>query len=531
MRALLLENPLLLLFGVAAVGYLAGKVRLFGVSLGVAAVLFAGLAVSALAPELRLPEIVHQLGLVLFVYTLGLSSGPGFFASFRRRGLRDNGFGLAMLLAAAATAWAAGRLAGLSAPSTAGLFSGALTNTPALAAVVQALHDAGGALSDEPVVAYSVAYPMGVLGVIGALAIGRRLSTLHAPLKPERAALASVTVRIEAASAIGRTAAELREALPSTVLFGRLQRGEALQVVLDGTRFASGDLVTLVVVGEALPKILPLLGPIAERAIDLDRSKLDFRRIFVSRAEVVGETLAELQLPQRFGAIVTRVRRGDVELLPDAQFVLEPGDRVRVLAPRDRIDAVSRFFGDSYKALAEIDVITFGLGIAVGLLLGSIAVPLPHDASFRLGFAGGPLLVGLVLGRLGRTGPLVWSLPFSASITLRQIGLVLFLAGLGTRSGASFLQTLRTGPGLSLFLAGAAVTLTTSLLALLVGRLLLKLPYDTLAGMVAGLHTQPAALAFAAEQSGDDRPNAGYAAVFPMAMMAKILLAQLLLSP
>ncbi len=531
MRAFLLENPLLLLFGVAAVGYLVGKLRVFGVSLGVAAVLFAGLAVSALAPELRLPEIVHQLGLVLFVYTLGLSSGPGFFASFRRRGLRDNGFGLAILLASAATAWAAGRVAGLSSASTAGLFSGALTNTPALAAVVQALHDAGALQADEPVVAYSVAYPMGVLGVIGALAIGRRISTLHAPQKPEKATLTSVTVRIEAAAAIGPTSAELRKSLPSPVLFGRLQRGEALQIVLDDTRLQQGDLVTLVVLGEALPGVLPLLGPIAERAIDLDRSKLDFRRIFVSSAAVVGETLGALQLPQRFGAIVTRVRRGDVELLPDASMVLEPGDRVRVLAPRERIDAVSRFFGDSYKALAEIDVITFGLGIALGLLLGSVAVPLPGDASFRLGFAGGPLLVGLILGRTGRTGPLVWSLPFSASLTLRQIGLVLFLAGLGTRSGGAFLQTLQSGPGVALLLSGAGITLVTSTLALLVGRRLLKLPYDTLAGMVAGLHTQPAALAFASEQSGDDRPNAGYAAVFPMAMMAKILLAQLLLTP
>jgi putative transport protein len=222
------------------------------------------------------------------------------------------------------------------------------------------------------------------------------------------------------------------------------------------------------------------------------------------------------------------VRRGDIEFLPDKTTVLELGDRVRVVAPPSRMDEISHWFGDSYKALSEMDVITFSLGIALGLLLGSIPIPTGAGASFKLGFAGGPLIVGLVLGRLGRTGPLTWSLPFSVNLTVRQMGLVLFLAGVGTRSGYAFVSTFREGGGLTVFAVGAVVTCMVALGSLWVGRRLLKIPMSVLIGMVSGVHTQPAALAFACEQTGNDLPNLGYAMVFPIATIGKILLAQLL---
>jgi len=243
---------------------------------------------------------------------------------------------------------------------------------------------------------------------------------------------------------------------------------------------------------------------------------------------VVERPLSELRLPDRFGALVTRVRRGDVDLLPEGGTVLELGDRVRVLAPRSRMTEVAAFFGDSYRALAEVDVLSFGLGIAAGLMLGMISVPLPHGGSFSLGVAGGPLIAGLFLGAAGRTGPVVWQLPFSANLTLRQIGIVLFLAGVGTRSGWVFARTVTQGGSLSLFLSGAAITMATTLLALAIGRRVLKVRPSVLMGMVAGIQTQPAVLAFANEGVADDGPNAGYAAVYPFATIAKILLAQLL---
>jgi putative transport protein len=314
------------------------------------------------------------------------------------------------------------------------------------------------------------------------------------------------------------------------VLFARRRRGETVGVVRGDEPLAVGDLVTLVAERDELARVVDEIGEPSEEQLELDRSDLDFRRVFVSEPALWGRPLSELRLLDRFGALVTRVRRGDVDLLPDGGTVLEPGDRVRVLAPRTRMKDVADFFGDSYRALAEIDVLSFGLGCAAGLALGLVPVPLPGGHTFQLGMAGGPLVAGLALGAVGRTGPLVWQLPFSAGLTLRQIGLVLFLAGVGSRSGWVFARTFGEPGAWQLFAAGAAVTIATSVAALWAGRRLLRVRPDVLLGMVSALHTQPAALAFATDSAGDDGPNAGWAAVFPFATIAKILLAQLLVS-
>jgi len=235
------------------------------------------------------------------------------------------------------------------------------------------------------------------------------------------------------------------------------------------------------------------------------------------------------RLTERFEAIITRVRRGDIDRLARPDIVLEPGDRVRVVAPRDRMHEVTRFFGDSYRMLSEIDVASFSLGLVAGLLLGLVPVPLPGGGTFRLGMAGGPLVVGLALGALERTGPFTWQLPYNANLTLRQLGAVLFLAGIGVRSGYAFADALGSGEGVSMLLAGGAVTCLAALLMVWIGRALLRAPVDVLCGMIAGMQTQPAVLAFAVEQTGDDLPNTGYASVYPVATISKIVLAQLLL--
>jgi putative transport protein len=202
---------------------------------------------------------------------------------------------------------------------------------------------------------------------------------------------------------------------------------------------------------------------------------------------------------------------------------------VRVLSKRDRLDALSAFFGDSYRALSEIDILSFSLGLALGLLLGALPIPLPGGVTIKLGQAGGPLIVALVLGAAVRTGPIVWSLPYNANLTLRQIGLVLFLAGIGTRAGYAFFSLLLQGQGWSLLLGGALITLLVALAALWIGYRVFKIPFGLLSGMLAGLQTQPAVLGFALEQAGNDLPNVGYAAVYPLATIAKIVLAQALL--
>ncbi len=538
MVALIASNPLLLLFIVAALGYPLGRIRVAGFNLGVAAVLFVGLGVGAIDPSLRLPDLVYQLGLVIFVYTVGLASGPGFFASFGRRGLRDNLLVLASLLFAAGVTTALALGLGIPGPFAAGLFAGGLTNTPALASLVETLQQSGrAALDNQPVVAYSISYPVGVVGVILAIFIAQRL--WHIDYRKEARALRDLgasgerldaaTVRITRPDMAERNVQGWLERERWHVLFARFRRGDELDLVHGDTVLRPGDDVTLVGAAEDLQAVVPALGEPSPEHLEFDRARLDVRRIFVSRPEVAGRALRDLGLLERFGALVTRVRRGDSDLLPSGGMRLELGDRVRVVTRRDRMDAVGHFFGDSYRSLSEIDVLPFGLGIALGLALGLVPLPLPGGLTFRLGFAGGPLVVALALSALRRTGPIVWQPPYSANLTLRQLGLVLFLAGIGTRSGHAFATTLAGGGGLKLFLGGALVTCASALLTLVVGSRLLRIPMSLLIGMLSGQQTQPAVLGFANEQTGNDLPNVGYATVFPLATIVKILLAQVLL--
>jgi putative transport protein len=542
MIAILRENPLILLFVVAAIGYPLGRLRVGGSSLGVAAVLFVGLAIGSLDPQLKVPEILYQIGLAVFVYTIGLSSARGFIASFRRKGLRDNLLVGGMLIFAALLAAGLHFALGLKGTVTAGLFAGSLTNTPALAGVLEyvggvAPEDVREQLLADPVVGYSVAYPVGVVGMMLAIALTQRLWRVDYAAEAQRLReygatnqrLLNQTVRVLRDEVGGASIQELGRAHDWRVIFGRIRHnGGDVALVGGDTRLAVGDLVSVIGAPEDVEPVVAHLGEASAEALEADRSKLDFRRVFVSSPAVVGRRLADLRLPARFGALVTRVRRGDIDLLPTADMTLEPGDRVRVVALRERMSEVTEFFGDSYRALSEVDILTMSLGLALGLLLGTVPIPLPGGIVFRLGVAGGPLVAALVLGALERTGPLVWSLPYSANLTLRQVGLVIFLAAVGTRSGYAFATTFAASGGLLLFAAGAAITCLTALLLLWLGYKLLKAPMSLLIGMLAGLQTQPAVLGFALEQTGNDLPNIGYAEVYPLAMMLKILLAQLL---
>ena len=542
MIKLLIDNPLLLLFLVAAIGYPLGHVKLFGRSLGIAAVLFVGLAMGALHPDMKLPEVIYLLGVVLFVYTIGISSGAGFVASFRRKGLRDNALIAGMLVLGMLLTLVLAWLLKLRPGVAAGMYAGSLTNTPALAGVLEYIKGSAPeglreSLLAEPVVGYSIAYPIGVLGMIAAIEVAQRI------WKPNYVAEAlslrdlgatnqnfvNRTVRVTKAAGNQRVA-DIMYRQTWNVIFGRMQRGDELSLVLSTTRLQQGDLVSVIGPPEDVNAVVEVLGEATEEHPELDRSKLDYRRMFVSNPALFGRSLAELQLPQRFGALITRVRRGDIELVPHRDMVLEPGDRVRVVAPRDQMEALGKYFGDSYKMLSEIDVMTFGLGIALGLLLGTIPIPLPGGIVFKLGFAGGPLVVSLILGAVARTGPLVWIMPYSANLTLRQIGLILFLAGVGTRSGYAFVSTFAQSGGLSILLAGAVVTCVTAVATLWVGYKKLRIPMSLLIGMLSGLQTQPAVLGYSLEQTKNDLPNIGYATVYPVAMIAKILLAQLILA-
>lgn len=543
MIQLLIDNPLLLLVIVAAIGYAVGQIKIAGTSLGIAAVLFVGLFFGALDPRLKLPDPFYLLGLVVFVYTIGLSSGPTFFRTLRRQGLRDNLLVVGMLVLGAGLLAALQRLLGLRPALAAGIFAGSFTNTPALASVLDYIRNYAPAatrdqLLSDPVVGYSATYVVGVVGPMLAMLILRRLwrvdyareaADLRARgLISDR--LQQRTIRVTHGELAHQPLATLIGANQWDVVFGRVRHNQQLALAGGQTYFAPGDLVAAIGTAENLDRVTQALGEPTDERLDTDRSELDYRRVFVSNPQIAGQQLKDLHLMERFGAVVTRVRRGDTDILAHGDTVLELGDRVRIVTDPARMEAVSAFFGDSYRALSEVNILTLSLGLTLGLLIGLITVHLPGGVRLSLGYAGGPLLVALILGAFERTGPLVWSLPYSANLTLRQLGLIMFLAGIGTRAGSALLTTFTQGNGLEVMLVGALATCTITVVALWIGYKLLRVPMSILVGVLAGLQTHPALLSFASEQTGNDIPAIGYTAVYPVAIIAKIIIVQLLLA-
>lgn len=524
----LASNPTLLLFVVIACGYLLARVRVAGFSLGVAAVLFAGLAVGAAEPSLRIADAVWSLGLAMLVYSIGVASGPGFLVALRRRGIAQNGLVLAAILVGAGVAVAAAKLASLSAGTAAGIFAGGLTNTPALAAALDSLQTVAGDahfrdLAAQPVVGYSLAYPLGVLLPLLAawLVLRRHASPAH------RLVARTAEIELENLPPLG----QLQHDSGDAVTFGRLVHDGHPVAATPDLRPHEGDLLTIVGEPKSVAAVISAVGVESDEDADLDRHEVDFRRITVSDRSIAGRRLSELELDRRFGATATRVRRGDVDVVAQPSMTIELGDQIRIVAPQWRMRDVGAFFGDSLRALGEIDALTFSLGMALGLALGTISVPFPGGNHFSLGIAGGPLVAGLVLGALVRTGPLVWQMPHTANATLRQLGTVFFLAGIGTVAGGTVSSTLASPSSLKVLAAAAIVTALPVAVVVLAGRRLLRLPPATLAGVLSGSHTQPAVLMYAAEQTDDDPDvSVGYATVYPLAMITKIVVAQLLVA-
>jgi len=326
---------------------------------------------------------------------------------------------------------------------------------------------------------------------------------------------------------VGRT---IEEALlphkdPAFVV-SRISHSGGAEIAKPDTLLARGDIVAVVGEESALDLAEQIFGEKSEAHIELDRSQLDYRRVFVSSDNVVGKRIQDLDLESLYSATITRVKRGDVDVVPAPDTRLEQGDRVRILTHRSNFDAVARFFGDSIRGQAETDFGSVALGMVLGVMLGLLPIPL-GKTTVQLGLAGGPLLVALILGKLERTGRITWIIPMSANLTLRQIGLLFFLAGIGTKAGYLFWNTVRSN-GWKLLLAGALITFTVTLVTLVIAHKWMKVPFNAVMGMVSGIQTQPVALAYAVQSADSDAPNLAYAGVYPIAMIVKILLAQLL---
>jgi len=531
------EEALLYLFLAAACGSFLGNLKWRGNGLGVAAVLFVGLAIGALRPDVKIPDILKLLGLSIFVYSIGLSSGPSFFASLKSRGATNLVLALLVLCILSVFIGVFAILFGFSAAAAAGLLAGITTNTPALAGLLDAIQSSpeaqSEAFSNSAVVGYSISYPMGVLGLMIAMALMQRVFRIDYASETKKLGnefpggqpILQQTIEINNPDYIGVTLRDLKKRIGAQVIFGRMYRNEQPTLCHLETIFEDGDLVAITGEADELGRVAQILGKTVNRDLSDDRSVFHMRRIFVSNPEIAGKSVAELNLNEQYPVILTRIKRGDADALVNAQTVLELGDRVRVLAREEDLPALEKMFGDSYEHLSHIDLMSFGLGMGLGILIGSIQMTLPGGILFSLGFAGGPLVAGLILSYLRRSGPIVWSLPYSANLTLRQIGLMLMLAAIGINSGATFLSTMLSAAGPLMFISSAVVSIFGSILIIWAGYKLFKIPYVLLIGMISH---HPANLDFANNQAQNKIPTYGYALVYPLLLIGKIVFVQML---
>jgi putative transport protein len=528
---------------VAALGLALGSIRFFGVSLGIGGVLFAGLLFGhfKVAIDEHVMEFAREFGLILFVYTIGMQVGPGFFASLRRQGLPLNIMAAAVVLLGTLVTVAIQKLGGVEVPVMAGLFSGATTNTPALAAAQQAMKDVVGMPAEAvklPGLAYAVSYPFGIFGIIITMLFIRAVFRVN----PQEEASRFMQQQVTATQKPATVNLEVRnpnldglplEKLPmlgeSGIVISRVLRGSEVQVAQPDTVLREGDILLAVGPRERLDDLRLLVGSESQVDVKSVPSRITTRRIIVTKRNAVGKTMDELSTPKVYDVTLTRVSRAEIEFTPTANFRLQFGDTVLAVGEDSAIQKVAAELGNSLKQLNHPQVVPILVGIALGVIVGSCPIYFPGlPAPVRLGLAGGPLVVAILLSRLGRLGPLIWYMPISANFMLRELGIVLFLSCVGLRAGDQFVSTLAHGPGLSWMGYGVLITLLPIMLVALLARMVYRLNFASLCGMVAGSMTDPPALAFAGMITGSEAPYISYATVYPLVMLLRVLCAQAL---
>lgn len=522
---LLVSSPLLTLIVTMALGTLVGAIPFGPLKFGPAGALFVGLAIGALDPRLGSDlDLVESLGLALFVYTIGIASGASFFRQLRAQGSLLVG-GVLLLGVQAVLSIAAGYLFGFGGPMAAGMFAGSGAATPALSSASAIVPG-----ETAPAVGFAIAYPLAVvLGMLIIPPITRsKMSGKNDPSSVSATDLLDITVEVERTMKISKIPgiASLPGKAGGDLRISYLQRGDEIRVAHPSESLHAGDRVLMVGVPAAVHEAAKLLGRESDTHLANDRTKVNFRRFIVSNPQLAGRTVADLHVPTRFDSIITRVRRGDTDMLAHAEMTLQLGDRVRVVMPHDRRKELTEFFGDSETRITEVDFLSLGLGVALGIIVGFVSLSI-GGAKLALGSAAGPLVVGLVLGYMGRTGPIVWTLPTSANLTIRQFGLFMFLASVGLKSGHAFAGTAFSVTGVLVGIA-TLLTLGIALLALWGVGAALGLSAARTAGAVAGYVGQPVLLNHVKSFVNDERTDPGYSAMFAAGMIAKILFAQVI---
>lgn len=550
------ESPgltVFLLALIAAGGLALGSVRVRGISLGIGGVLFAGLAFGYLFGPLRYDgkpaanphvlEFAREFGLILFVYTIGVQVGPGFLSSLRRHGLPLNLMAASIILLGVLVTILVHKVAGVELPVAVGLFSGGTTNTPSLAAAQEAMKSIP-SLADAKALAeaqgntstgYAIGYPFGIIGIIISMILLRvvfrvKLSAEAEELKRQQeSAVPLTTMNIEVRNPnldgmpIGRVPAV------GSVVISRVMHQSKLQVARPETVLSLGDVLLAVGRRDELDELRVIVG--AESKMDLAAvpSAITTRRILVTKSDALGKPIDELNLVGRFGVTITRVRRGEVELTPSPAVHLHFGDQLLAVGEEAAIKQASQELGDSLRQLNHPQIIPIFVGLALGVILGSLPLKLGSmTAPVKLGLAGGPLVVAIILSRLGNFGPLVWYLPTSANFILRELGIVLFLSCVGYSSGGRFVESLRNGSGVVWLGYGALITLVPLLVVGVFARVVMKQNYMSLCGLLAGSMTDPPALAFAGTITQSDSPSIAYAMVYPTVMLLRVIAAQIM---
>ncbi len=531
---------------VAVLGLWLGNIKIRGVGLGIGGVLFGGIFVGhfvELAGHSLSADMLHVLqefGLILFVYSIGIQVGPGFFSSLRVSGLRLNLFAVLIVVLGGAMTAVIHKLFDVPLPVVLGIFSGAVTNTPALGAGQQILTDLGTPLEqvNQMGMSYAMAYPFGICGILLTMwlvRVGFRIKVENEARRFEHhtgtahAQLHTINIEVENPNLNNMLIQDVPILNSDAIICSRLKRGDLLMVPSPSTAIQLGDLLHLVGRNKDLHNAQLVIGK--EVATSLSTRGTDFKveRVVVTNEKVLGKKVQDLRLKQRYDVVISRLNRAGVELVASSHASLQFGDILNLVGRPESIDAVAAEVGNAAQKLQHVQMLPVFIGIGLGVLLGSIPLFIPgFPAALRLGLAGGPLIMALILGRIGSIGKLYWFMPPSANLALRELGIVLFLAVVGLKSGGDFFATLLEGDGLSWIGYGILITAVPLLTTAIVARMFAKMNYLTLCGMLAGSMTDPPALAFANNIHSSGAAALSYATVYPLVMFLRIITPQLL---
>ncbi|SYI25404.1 mediator of hyperadherence YidE [Klebsiella pneumoniae] len=532
---------------VAVVGLWIGNVKIRGVGFGIGGVLFGGIIVGHFVDQagvtLSSPMLhfIQEFGLILFVYTIGIQVGPGFFASLRVSGLRLNLFAILIVILGGLVTAVLHKLFNIPLPVVLGIFSGAVTNTPALGAGQQILRDLGVPFEvvDQMGMSYAMAYPFGICGILLTMWLVRLFFRINVEKEAQRfeessgnghAHLHTINVRVENPNLNQMAIQDVPMLNNDNIVCSRLKRGELLMVPAPGTLIQAGDLLHLVGRPEDLHNAQLVIGQEVATSLSTRGTDLKVERVVVTNEKVLGKKIRDLHVKQRYDVVISRLNRAGVELVASSSASLQFGDILNLVGRPEAIDAVAAELGNAQQKLQQVQMLPVFIGIGLGVLLGSIPLFIPgFPAALKLGLAGGPLIMALILGRIGSIGKLYWFMPPSANLALRELGSVLFLAVVGLKSGGDFVATLTQGDGLSWIAYGIFITAIPLLTVGVLARMLAKMNYLTLCGMLAGSMTDPPALAFANNLHATSGAAAlSYATVYPLVMFLRIITPQLL---